>query len=108
VADTAVHFQTILEPKTPLQSPINSDVVRAVERAARERRPGVLVTTPLQTGATDRPTYQRLGIKTYAIDPFLVDARELQTATHGNNERVSLENISFGVRFVYDILRYLQ
>jgi acetylornithine deacetylase/succinyl-diaminopimelate desuccinylase-like protein len=108
VADTSVHFHTILEPKTPLQSPINSDVVRAVERAARERRPGVLVTTPLQTGATDRPTYQRLGIKTYAIDPFLVDARELQTATHGNNERVSLENIAFGVRFVYDILRYLQ
>jgi acetylornithine deacetylase/succinyl-diaminopimelate desuccinylase-like protein len=108
VADTAIHFQTILEPKTPLQSPIDSDVVRAVERAARERRPGVLVTTPLQTGATDRPTYQRLGVQTYAIDPFLVDARELQTATHGNNERVSLENIAFGVRYVYDIIRYLQ
>jgi acetylornithine deacetylase/succinyl-diaminopimelate desuccinylase-like protein len=108
VADTAVHFSTILQPKAPLESPLDSDVVRAVERAARDRRPGVLVTTPLQTGATDRPTYQRLGIKTYAIDPFLVDAQEAQRGTHGNNERVSLENIEFGVRFVYDILRYLQ
>lgn len=108
VDDTAVHFSSLIEPKAPLASPLDGPVVRAIERAALERRPDVFVTTPLLNGATDRPTYQAAGITTYAVDPFLVDARELRMGVHGNNERISLENIAFGVKYLYDILRYVQ
>lgn len=108
VNDTAVHFTTLIEPKAPLQSPLESPIVRAIERAALERRPDVFVTTPLLNGATDRPTYQAAGILTYGVDPFLVDVRESRTGVHGNNERISLENIGFGVKYLYDILRYAQ
>ncbi len=107
-ADTAVHFRTLLAVKPPLQSPLNSDFVRAVERAGRDRDPKAIVTTPMFTAATDRPTYQRLGIATYGIDPFKVERADEQKGMHGNDERISLENLGFGVRFVYDILRYLQ
>ena len=78
VADTAVHFSTELQPKTPLEVPSDTDFFRAVERAARERDPKAFVTTPMATWATDRPTYRRLGIATYGIDPFLVPAAETQ------------------------------
>jgi acetylornithine deacetylase/succinyl-diaminopimelate desuccinylase-like protein len=108
VADTAVHFATELKPKTPLEVPSNTDFFRAVERAARERNPSAFVTTPMATWATDRPTYRRLGIATYGIDPFLVPAAETQRGMHGNDERLSLENIAFGLRYIYDILRYAQ
>ncbi|HVF39995.1 MAG TPA: M20/M25/M40 family metallo-hydrolase [Gemmatimonadaceae bacterium] len=108
VADTAVHFSTILEPKTPLESPIDTDLFRAIERAAKEREPNAFVTTPMQTGATDRPTYRKLGIVTYAIDPFKTEQAERQKGVHGNNERLSVDNVIFGVRYVYDILRYAQ
>jgi acetylornithine deacetylase/succinyl-diaminopimelate desuccinylase-like protein len=108
VADTAVHFSTELQPKTPLEVPSNTDFFRAVEKAARERHPKAFVTTPMATWATDRPTYRRLGIATYGIDPFLVSAAETQRGMHGNDERVSVENIAFGVRYIYDILRYAQ
>jgi acetylornithine deacetylase/succinyl-diaminopimelate desuccinylase-like protein len=108
VADTAVHFSTELQPKTPLEVPSNTDFFRAVERAARERDPKAFVTTPMATWATDRPTYRRLGIATYGIDPFLVPAAETQRGMHGNDERLSVENIAFGVRYIYDILRYAQ
>ncbi len=107
-ADTAVHFRTLLAVKPPLQSPLNSDFVRAVERAGRDRDPKAIVTTPMFTAATDRPTYQRLGIATYGIDPFKVERADEQKGMHGNDERISIENLGFGVRFVYDILRYLQ
>lgn len=107
-ADSAVHFSTELEPKTPLEVSSDTDFFRAVERAAAERAPGAFVTTPMATWATDRPTYRRLGIATYGIDPFLVPATETQRGMHGNDERVSLENIAFGVRYMYDILRYAQ
>ncbi len=108
VNDTAVHWSTILEPKTPLESPIDTDLFRAIERAAKDRAPGAFVTTPMQTGATDRPTYRKLGIVTYAIDPFLTEQAERQKGVHGNNERLSVANVGFGVKYVYDILRYAQ
>ncbi len=108
VNDTAVHFTTLIEPKAPLESPLESPLVRAIERAALERRPDLFVTTPLLNGATDRPTYQAAGILTYAVDPFLVDVAEDRMGVHGNNERISLENIAFGVKYLYDILRYAQ
>ncbi len=108
VADTAVRFTTLLEPKTPLESPTDTDLFRAIERAARDREPNAFVTTPMQTGATDRPTYRKLGIVTYAIDPFKTEQAERQRGVHGNDERLSVENVIFGVRYVYDILRYAQ
>ena len=108
VADTAVHFETLLEPKAALESPIDTDLFHAIERAARERDPSVFVTTPMLTGATDRPSYRRLGIVTYGFDPFRVDAADAQRGVHGNDERISLSNIGFGVRFLYDVLRYAQ
>ncbi len=108
VGDTAVHWSPILGPKTPLESPIDTDLFRAIEKAAKERAPDAFVTTPMQTGATDRPTYRKLGIVTYAIDPFLTEQAERQKGVHGNNERLSVVNVGFGIKYVYDILRYVQ
>lgn len=108
VNDTAVHWTTLLEPKAPLENPVDTDLFRAIERAARDRHPNAIVTTPMLTGATDRPTYRRAGIITYGVDPFLVDAADSQRGVHGNDERLSVENLRFGVRFIYDVLRYAQ
>jgi acetylornithine deacetylase/succinyl-diaminopimelate desuccinylase-like protein len=108
VADTAVKFTTLLPPKAPLESPIETDLFRAIERASREREPNAFVTTRMLTGATDRPTYRKLGIVTYGLDPFRVPAAESQRGVHGNDERISLDNIAFGVHYLYDILRYAQ
>ena len=77
-------------------------------RPSKEREPSAFVTTPMQTGATDRPTYRKLGIITYAIDPFKVEQAERQRGVHGNDERLAVENVEFGTRYYYDILRYVQ
>lgn len=108
VGDTAVHWQTMYPPKPPLDSPIDTDLFRAIVRAAGERDPGVRVTTPMLTGATDRPTYRALGIVTYGFDPFKVDKADAQRGVHGNDERVSVANVGFGVHYLYDVLRYVQ
>jgi acetylornithine deacetylase/succinyl-diaminopimelate desuccinylase-like protein len=109
VADTAVHFETLLEPKAPLQSPVQGEIFTAVEAAARSLGlRDAFVTTVMQPYATDRPVYQQLGIKTYGIDPFLVPQDERQRGMHGTDERISVENLGFGVRFVYEIVRQLQ
>jgi acetylornithine deacetylase/succinyl-diaminopimelate desuccinylase-like protein len=108
VNDTSVHWAPLLAPKTPLESPTETELFRAIERAARERDPRAFVTTPMLTGATDRPTYRALGIHTYGFDPFKVEAADAQRGVHGNDERLSVENVGFGVKFLYDVLRYAQ
>jgi acetylornithine deacetylase/succinyl-diaminopimelate desuccinylase-like protein len=107
-ADSGITWQTIMAPKTPLENPVDTDLFRAIERAARERDPGALVTTPMFTAASDRPTYRKLGIVTYGLDPFRVENAEHQKMMHGNDERISIENLGWGTRFIYDILRYAQ
>lgn len=107
-ADTAITWTTIMAPKTPLENPVDTELFRAIERAARERDPGALVTTPMFTAASDRPTYRKLGIITYGIDPFRVESGEHQKMMHGNDERISIENLGWGTRFIFDILRYAQ
>lgn len=108
VNDTSVHWTTLLAPKTPLENPVKTDLFSAIERASHDRDPDALVTTYMLTAATDRPTYRRLGIITYGLSPFKVDAQDNQRGVHGNDERVSVENVGFGVKYVYDILRYAQ
>ncbi|MDP9205908.1 MAG: M20/M25/M40 family metallo-hydrolase [Gemmatimonadota bacterium] len=108
VGDTAVHFTTLLQPKTPLESPIETDLFRAIEKAAHDREPSAFVTTPMETAATDRPTYRKLGITTYGFSPFRVPRAEIQLGMHGNDERLSVDNIGYGAHFFYDILRYAQ
>ena len=62
----------------------------------------------METAATDRPTYRKLGITTYGFNPFLVPRAETQRGMHGNDERLSVDNVGYGIHFFYDILRYVQ
>ena len=108
IGDTAVHLTHLANTKPPLESPIDTDLFRAIERAAHDREPSAFVTTPMETAATDRPTYRKLGIVTYGFNPFRIPRAELQRGMHGNDERLSVENVGYGLRFFYDILRYAQ
>ncbi len=60
------------------------------------------------TGATDRPTYRAAGIVAYGFDPFKAERADLQRGVHGNDERIGVANVGFGVRYLFDVLRYAQ
>ena len=108
VADTAVQIISPTSQKARMDNPIDTDLFRAIERATRERDPHALVTTPMFTAASDRPYYRSLGIITYGFDPFKVESSDMQKGMHGNDERISLANMGFGVHYLYDVLRYAQ
>ncbi len=86
------------------ESPVESDLVRAVRDVAGRHFPGVLVTTPPLTGFTDSHYFRALGIASYGIAPFPLTENEAR-GVHGNDERVSLRDIEFGARFLYEIVR---
>jgi acetylornithine deacetylase/succinyl-diaminopimelate desuccinylase-like protein len=108
VADTAVKLTPLIVPKAPFESATNTDFFRAVERVSRERDPGAFVTSTMLTGATDRPMYRRLGMQVYGVDPFRTNDEERQRGVHGNDERIGVDNFVSGIRFLFDVLRYVQ
>jgi acetylornithine deacetylase/succinyl-diaminopimelate desuccinylase-like protein len=108
VADTAVHWSPVATPASPLDNPIESELVSAITRAARERDRNVPVVPLTSTGGTDRPRYRALGIVTYGFSPFVVDVEDSRRGVHGNDERIATAQIPFGLRFMYDVVRYAQ
>jgi acetylornithine deacetylase/succinyl-diaminopimelate desuccinylase-like protein len=48
--------------------------------------------------------FRRCGLHAYGFSPFVIDESELQRI-HGNDERISLENLREGVRVYTEMLR---
>jgi acetylornithine deacetylase/succinyl-diaminopimelate desuccinylase-like protein len=55
------------------------------------------------TSSTDSPTFRQLGIIAYGFEPFKLDDGELDRS-HGKDERVSVDNIGFALRFLYEVV----
>ena len=103
VGDTAVTI-TPQGPNWPAtESGTDTELFRAVVAAARERTPNAVVTTPPLAGFTDSHYFRRLGIVSYGLSPFPLDQAESR-GVHGNDERVSLDDLTFGAHFMYDVV----
>ncbi len=103
VGDTAVTFRPQGPNWPATESPTDTEMFRAIEAAARARRPDALVTTPMLAGFTDSHFFRRIGIASYGLGPFPLTVSDSR-GVHGNDERVSVEALRFGVRFLYDIV----
>ncbi|HET7458425.1 MAG TPA: M20/M25/M40 family metallo-hydrolase [Gemmatimonadaceae bacterium] len=108
IADTSIAIEVLPGVTPEYAAPLGTDFVRAVERTAAALVPGAPVATPIEAGASDRPTYAQVIAGTYGVDPFLVDQAEERRGYHGNDERVSVANLEFGVRFFVRLVQELQ
>src|SRR6059036_3612729 len=103
VNDSAVTI-TPQGPNWPAtESSADTELFRAIVAAARARDPDALVTTPPLTGFTDSHYFRRVGIVSYGLSPFPLNQVESR-GVHGNDERVSLDDLTFGVHFMYDVV----
>ncbi|HKW39663.1 MAG TPA: M20/M25/M40 family metallo-hydrolase [Gemmatimonadales bacterium] len=103
VGDSAVAI-TPEGPNWPAtESPTDTELFRAIVSVAHERTPNTVVTTTPLAGFTDSHYFRRLGIVSYGLSPFALNQAESR-GVHGNDERVSLDNLTFGVHFVYDVV----
>jgi acetylornithine deacetylase/succinyl-diaminopimelate desuccinylase-like protein len=83
-------------------------MARAIEQVAARLVPGAPFATTISTGATDRPYYAGAGIICYGVDPYLVDIEDVRRGVHGTDERISVENLGFGLRLYMGILQEMQ
>src|SRR5438045_291244 len=103
VDDTAV----TIRPQGPnwpaTESSTETEMFRAITAVAHARHPNALVTTLMLAGFTDSHYFRKLGIASYGLGPFPLSQGDSR-GVHGNNERVSVDALRFGVRFYYDVV----
>src|SRR5438874_2315435 len=71
--------------------------------ALRRRAPEVVVAPEILVGFTDNWVFRRCGLHGYGWSPFIMDEGEWGRV-HGNDERLSLENIHAGARCYTEML----
>jgi acetylornithine deacetylase/succinyl-diaminopimelate desuccinylase-like protein len=103
IADESVRIEPIMG-FPPSASPTESEFMAVVKAVARQFHPGTEVTTPLLMGFTDCHFFREKGIPCYGFTPFQMTNEEL-TGVHGNDERISLDNIALGTRMMTEIVR---
>jgi acetylornithine deacetylase/succinyl-diaminopimelate desuccinylase-like protein len=99
-----IEVEVISESLSLPPSPFGTDLYRAIEDFAARNDPGCPVVPKLLAGATDARFLREKGIIAYDFSPFRATETEL-LRMHGNNERIALENLKFGMRMLTEVLR---
>lgn len=103
VADPNVQVKIAREPKIPNLSPPDTELYKAMADTLRRRAPGAVVAPMILVAFTDNWVFRRCGLHGYGFSPFILEEEELQRI-HGNDERISLENVREGVRAYAELL----
>ncbi len=88
---------------SPAISSTDTDLYRVLEAVSQQHFPGAPVVPAVQSGFTDSHFLRDLGMAAYGYAPIVVP-KEDAAGIHGNNERVSVENIRRGVTMMLDIV----
>jgi acetylornithine deacetylase/succinyl-diaminopimelate desuccinylase-like protein len=102
VDDPSISFE-VLEETVATASPIDTELFRAIERARDRFDPGVPVLTPPLTSTTDATYLREIGMVVYGFEPFRLSSED--DRSHGDDERLSLPNIRFGLEVLYAVVR---
>ena len=100
-ADPSLRWE-ILVSEQATASPIDTELFRAIERARDRFEPGVPILTPPLTSSTDATRLRQIGMVVYGFEPFHLS--EDDDRSHGDDERLSLVNVRFGLEVTYAVV----
>jgi len=105
VADDKVKItpkgQAVLSPP----SPINPEIMHAVETLAGEMWPGVPVIPTMSGGYTDSRWLRNAGIPSYGVSGLFTDP--VNNGVHGLNEQVRVKDLYASKAFLYRLVKVL-
>jgi acetylornithine deacetylase/succinyl-diaminopimelate desuccinylase-like protein len=99
-----IEVKVVSESRSLPPSPLDTDLFQAIQRFAAENDPGCPVVPVLLSGATDSRFLREKGVITYDFCPFRLTETDLRTE-HGNDERIALENLRFGMKMLVEIIK---
>jgi acetylornithine deacetylase/succinyl-diaminopimelate desuccinylase-like protein len=93
-----------MEGKLVSPSPFDTDLFQAIQKFASENDPDCPVVPYLLPGATDSRSLRERGITSYDFCPFRLPEEEI-LRIHGNDERIALENLRFGMKMLVEVIK---
>jgi acetylornithine deacetylase/succinyl-diaminopimelate desuccinylase-like protein len=89
------------------EMPADSELYRALGETLRAHSPQAILAPYLMPGGTDGRYLVQKGVKVYGFIPLQMEAGDQEPIFrrfHGKDERVSIQNLIFGARLLYDLL----
>ena len=103
INDPSIGIDTIIA-FTAAVSSTDTPLYRSIVDVIRRNYPTASVAPAVSTGFTDSHWFRDLGIASYGFSPFVIPAAD-EGGVHGNNERISIENIRKGTAMMLDLVR---
>jgi acetylornithine deacetylase/succinyl-diaminopimelate desuccinylase-like protein len=105
IADDTIAIETILSFSNT-DSPFDSEFVDAARAVVSRYHTKVEIAPNILSGFTDSHFFRELGIHCYGFMPFLLADEDLR-GIHGNDERISVDNMRRGPKILFEILEEL-
>ena len=103
IADPHVEVSLTGEAKVSNLSPPDTELYKLLADALRRRAPGVVGAPEIMVGFTDNWVFRRCGMRGYGFGPFVLEEDDWKRI-HGNDERISVENLHAGARCYTEML----
>lgn len=100
IEDPKVAVTTSEEADKPALSRPDHPFVAAIGRVMKAMAPEAVTVPYMSNGATDSRKLRYRGIDAYGLMPLPVTVDD-KVRMHGNNERVRIDSVPFGVEFLY-------
>ncbi len=102
IDDPNIEIESIMS-FTPAISSTNTILFESLQSVITRFYEDAKVVPAVSTGFTDSHFFRDMGIISYGFSPFLLDEADARTV-HGNNERVSVENVQRGTALMIDVV----
>lgn len=104
IGDDKVEIQVQIRPEEPTAPamPVEGGFYEILSKVGSEMFPKAVVAPYMSTGATDSEHLRKKGMLVYGVGFPL--AAEDEARMHGNDERIPLESLSLGTKYLYRVI----
>jgi len=98
----------VIQAQEPSVSPSKTPLYNVISRVLQDFEPGCGVAPLLMTGGTDSRFFRRMGSVCYGFHPMRSETSygiKITRREHGIDERISMENLVFGVSVLYETIK---
>ena len=103
IDDPRIEIERVFVASTPTTSQ-NTELYEIMTRESKRILEDALVLPSVSSGFTDSRVFRRRGVAAYGFVPTITGPSE-QGRVHGNDERISIENLRIGMQIMHHVVR---
>ena len=103
IDDPRIEIERVFIASTPTSSQ-HTELYDVMVRESKRAFEDALVLPSVSSGFTDSRVFRRRGAAAYGFVPTVTDPAE-QSGVHGNDERISIENLRTGTQIMHAVVR---